>query len=134
MADVDHALMQARAAAFNEFKDQLAAFTASSLRNSYIYGHEIISVYVRKSQRYVKRGYVVDVFDIASINIAEEHQNNGLGTLVIDHIHHHHDREATMVESILNDQLYDRLINQGWTYMPNTHPRCVIKFKRTLDG
>lgn len=131
MVNADH---KARAAAFEEFKDQLAAFAASSLRNSYIYGHEIISVYVRKSQRYVARDCLVDVFDIASINIAEEHQNAGLGTKVIDHIHCHHDRAATMVESILNDQLYDRLIRQGWTYMQNTYPRCVIKYKRTLDA
>jgi len=112
----------------DEFISGFDDFLSSKQRNAWIYGGHVISVYVRKGYHYIN-GSLINTLDIGTIDVDEEYQNRGIGTYVINYLHKQNPFPCTFIESILNTQLHERLLRQGWQEVPNAIPPCVFKFK-----
>lgn len=112
--------------AFASFVSELDTFMAGKYPNLWIFGDDIISVYTRKGHHAIS-GAIVECLDIATITIGEQFRNRGLGMRVINHMHKVNPYRFTYVESILNDNLYDRLIRNGWRDVPGSNPKSVFK-------
>lgn len=114
--------------AFADFRHDLDEFLAESLPNRYVYGNDIISVYVRKGHHYLD-GALTKCLDIGTIVISDHYRGNGLGIRVIDYMHQINPFRATFVESLLNNRLHDRLLSEHWRSVPNANPPSVYKYK-----
>lgn len=114
--------------AFDVFKIELQLFLDAPCRNMHVYGNNIISVYTRKGHHFVE-GSIRECLDIASISIADEYQRLGLGMKVIDYMHNINPMSYTFIESLLNEQLHERLFRQHWLPVPNSTPPSVYKVK-----
>lgn len=99
--------------AFEDFKQDLNDFLTSRVPNRYVYGNNVITVYVRKGHHLIG-GVVIKCLDCAMLVIREPYRNRGLGMRVVNHIHSINPFCCTYVESIVNNQLYDRLKRNGW--------------------
>lgn len=113
--------------AFDQFKQELATFISGKQRNGYVYGNDVITVYVRKDSTHIVKSVPFKCLDIATITIAHLYQNRGCGMRVINHIHSINPYRMTFIENILNDNLYDRLIGRGWADTESHTDRCVFK-------
>lgn len=114
--------------AFCSFKDELDQFLKGRYPNLYVYGDDIISVYTRKGFHAIQ-GAPIECLDVATIVIAEQYRNRGLGMKVIDYMHSINPFRCTYVESILNTQLYDRLKRYGWRDVEHSMPPSLFKMK-----
>lgn len=112
--------------AFADFKAELATFLTSQQRNQYVYGHEIIAVYVRKNAIHMIQGVPLPCLDIASIVIAK-YQHRGFGKRVVDYMHQINPYRITYIENILNDRFYDRLVANSWKDTGCLSDRCLFK-------
>lgn len=74
---------------------------------------ELMNVYVRKGVHLIS-GAVSCTLDIASVEVREENQQQGLWTKFIKAAHQVNPWEATYVESVLNPFLKRSLIKHGW--------------------
>jgi len=130
---LDDYMTKAANAAFESFVQSFDDFLAGSFPNLWIYGDDIISVYVRKGKRFINGGWFT-CFDIGTITINEQYQGNGIGIKVIDYLHSNHPYRATLVESILNQRLYDRLKREHWNDVQNSVPPSLFKLKPLKHG
>lgn len=130
---LDDYMIRAADTAYKAFVQSFDEFLIGKYPNIWIYGEDIISVYVRKGKRHINGGWFA-CLDIGTITISEQYQGNGIGTKVIDHIHRRHSLRATLVESILNDRLYDRLKREHWNDVKNSVPHSVFKLKPLKHG
>lgn len=119
--------------AFNAFVKELDEFLEGPFPNTYVYGEDIISVYVRKGTHCIGNT-LFDCLDIATITVKEEFRGQGLGIRVIDHMHKINPYRITFVESLLNNGLKERLIKERWEEVPNAIPPCVYKFRPLKHG
>jgi hypothetical protein len=83
-------------------------------------------VYTRKAHHAIS-GALIQSFDIGTITVSEQFRGRGLGMRVINHMHQINPFRCTYVESILNEGLYDRLIDEGWRDVPGSKPKSVFK-------
>lgn len=112
--------------AFDDFKTNIVAFLEGQLRNSYVYGDDIITVYTRKGVHNIN-GALLQCFDIGTITIASDYRSQGLGMRVINHMHAINPYRCTFVESLINDQLHQRLVRLGWKSVKDSVPPSVFK-------
>lgn len=125
MSEVEYALQ--------EFRQGLDEFLAGRFPNQYVYGEDIISVYVRKGHHAIS-GVVLECLDIASITIADPFQCQGIGFKVIDHMHKVNPFRVTYIESILTDRFHERLLAENWIDQTSWCVRNVYKFKPLKNG
>lgn len=101
-------------------------FMNSKTKNLWIESDNgVIRCYVRKAFHRIDNE-LKNTLDIANIDVAKEYQNRGIGSAVINKLHELNPFTITYVESILNPDLYKRLISQGWIDT-NTDPPCLYK-------
>jgi hypothetical protein len=119
--------------AFVDFKRELDVFLAGRLPNGYVYGNDVISVYTRKGTHMIN-GALFKCLDVGTIVVAEQYRNRGVGMKVIDYMHKINPFRCTYVESIQNEQLYDRLKRYGWSDVDHSVPPCVFKLTPLTKG
>lgn len=122
----EHSIVKEIDDAFVEFVQELDQFIAGRLPNGYVYGNDVISVYTRKGTHFIN-GAMFKTLDIATIVIAEPYRNRGLGMRVINHMHKINPFRCTVVESIQNEHLYDRLKRYDWADVERSVPPSVFK-------
>lgn len=110
------------------FKQELTDFLDGRLPNLYVHGNDVVSVYTRKGVHCVN-GELANCLDIASISVSENMRNRGVGTSVINHMHRVNPYPITFVESLLNAELYARLLADGWKDVEGSNPPSVYKAK-----
>lgn len=95
---------------------------ADRMPNRYIADDDaIMDVYVRKGIHYIN-GTMCHTLDIASINVVSAHRGCGHGSEFIQRAHALNWGDGTLVESILNDRLYQHLIAKGWVLVEQSNP------------
>lgn len=105
----------------------IARFLTEGVRNRYVsdeYG--MCQVYARKARRNVN-GKMAFTLDIANISVDGGLRGNGIGMRVINKMHEMNPYQITFIESLLNEQLHQRLINDGWLPVDGAYPPCVYK-------
>lgn len=85
-----------------------------------------VQIYCRKAMHFID-DQRESCLDIANIRIDDAFQNQGIGTTIINRIHELNPYGVTLIESILNKALYDRLKKQGWIDIPDSLPPSVYK-------
>lgn len=107
-------------------ENKLAEFISESTRdigcNKWIYGDHI-KAYVRKGHRMLYGRNILTTLDIASIEVDENKQNQGLFTAFLNKAHELNPWDATYVECVLNPNLAAFLIKNGWI-ASKTDPDC----------
>lgn len=104
-----------------------ARFLTEGVRNRYISDEfGICQVYARKARRMVN-GHMSFTLDIANISVDGGLRGNGIGMRVINKMHEMNPYQITYIESLLNEQLHQRLLNDGWLPDEGTYPPCVYK-------
>ena len=96
----------------NNIITQLLNFYKGNSRNQWIF-NEYLKMYVRKSQRYFN-SQILPFIDIASIEIGESYQGQGLFPMILDKILQFFESENIFVESILNPKLEKILKDKGF--------------------
>lgn len=92
-----------------------------------------VSLFVRKAVRaYLlsehDKPVLLHSLDIASIQILEEMQSQGIGSAVIREIHALNPFEATYIESVNEHRLTDHLERNGWSIVSgDRRSPCFIK-------
>lgn len=114
--------------AFEDFKVGLHEFFKQPLPNLYVYGDDIITVYMRKGIHLIDKS-LTNCLDIGTITIADRYRGQGLGMRVIDYMHSVNPYPATYVESLLNSGLHQRLLDERWLPVPRSTPPSVYKYK-----
>jgi hypothetical protein len=89
---------------------ELECFLKSSLRNKWLYFDEG-AVYVRKSQRCIE-GSIYSCLDLATIEIEESLQRQGLFKLILTIFHKNNPFPMLLIENVINPHLYGYLIKQ----------------------
>lgn len=100
---------------YTEIFDEIDKFLSSNLRNTYV-NDKNISIYVRKSKRFIDGNYY-DFFDIANISIEEEYQNKHVFTDFIEKFISKYPFNI-YVESILNPAVTTVLNKFGFKLLP----------------
>ena len=77
-------------------------------------GDDFMKVYVRRANHIVSPKKSMATLDIASIDVAEEKQNQGLCTKFLKDAHEINPWEATYVECVHNPLLASMLMRRGW--------------------
>jgi hypothetical protein len=75
---------------------------------------ENMKVYVRKGRRSVYPGQMSITLDIATVEVDEDKQGQGLWTTFLEKAHELNPWEATYIENVLNPVLAESLIRHGW--------------------
>lgn len=102
-------------------------FLNGSVRNQYVSDpHGICVVYIRKGLHYIN-GATMRTFDIANISVESGLRGSGIGISAINKMHEMNPFQATFVESLLNEGLHQRLLNDGWNEVEGSIPPCVYK-------
>ena len=101
----------------------------SGARNQWLVS-DTIKVYLRKGHHPIG-DKIAKTLDIANIELEERGQ--GTGTALINWLHEQNPFEATYIESILNNRLYDHLKRLDWLDVPRSNPPSVYKVKPTKE-
>lgn len=79
-----------------------------------------MKVYVRKGRHAISPGKIATTLDIASVEVDEEYQRQGVWSDFIQKAHELNPWEATYVECVHNPHLAESLLRHGW--MPVSQP------------
>ena len=109
--------------------EQLADFIKESeetyTRNLWL-GDDKMKVYVRKGRHILGFGKLVWTLDIASVEVDEDKQGQGLWTDFLDKAHEMNPWEATHVECVHNPILAASLLRHGWMPVPGAYPESFF--------
>lgn len=109
------------------FAVDLTRFLTEGVRNRYVADEfEVCSVYTRKARHNIN-GRMAFTLDIANISVDGGLRGNGIGMDVINKIHVMNPYQVTYIESLLNEGLHQRLLNEGWLPVEGTYPPCLYK-------
>ena len=109
------------------FSTDLTKFLTEGVRNRYLSGEfGVCNVYSRRT-RHLINGKVMFTLDVANISIDGGLRGNGIGMGIINKMHEMNPYQATYIESLLNEGLHQRLLNEGWIPVKDTYPPCVYK-------
>lgn len=100
-------------------------FLNGDLYNVYLTSGRSMRVYVRKSARVID-GKCTECFDVANINVSPTMRGKGLGIGCIMQMHEASPYPVTVVESILNEDLYNALKRRGWEDIPRSDPPSLM--------
>lgn len=113
------------------FSTDLTRFLTEGIRNRYVMDEfGVCSVYARKARRMIN-GKMTSTLDIANISVDGGLRGNGIGIAVIEKMHELNPYQATYVESLLNENLHQRLLRDGWETVTDAYPPCVFKSTST---
>ena len=102
-------------------------FLTEPVRNRYVADElGVCTVYTRKGIHYIN-GHMTRTLDVANISVEGGLRGNGIGMSVINNMHAANPYQATYVESLLNEGLHQRLLNEGWMPVKDAYPPCVYK-------
>lgn len=91
-----------------------------------------IRAYLRKSQRLLD-GVARQCLDIASVEIADEYQQQGLFTAFVLQAHELHMWEATYIEHAYNSIIAHWCRKRGWKCDPGSDPLSFYLLKETAQ-
>ena len=100
-------------------------FLSSDQYNTYLRSGQSMRVYVRKSNRLID-GKITECFDVANINVSPTMRGKGIGIGCIMQMHEASPYPVTVVESILNEDLYAALKRRGWEDIPRSDPPSLM--------
>lgn len=106
-----------------ELIEELHLFIESSKKTKFgasrWIGDDQMKVYVRKSKRQLK-DQLVDCFDVASIEVYPQFQNQGLGGTFLKIAHEANPYFATYIENVMDENLMNHLQKNGWMRTPDS--------------
>lgn len=102
-------------------------FLTEPVRNRYVSDDlGVCMVYARKGIHCIN-GHMTRTLDVANISVEGGMRGNGIGMSVINSMHAANPYQATYVESLLNEGLHQRLLDDGWLPVAESHPPSVFK-------
>lgn len=102
-------------------------FLTEPVRNRYVSDElGVCMVYARKGIHYIN-GHMTRTLDVANISVEGGMRGNGIGMSVINSMHAANPYQATYVESLLNEGLHQRLLDDGWLPVAESYPPSVFK-------
>lgn len=94
-------------------------------------GDDTMKVYVRKGRHMVYPGKLSTTLDIASVEVDEDKQGQGVFSDFLDKAHEMNPWDATYIENVLNPVLATSLIRHGWLPVPGAYPESFFMPKDT---
>lgn len=109
---------------------EMAKFLASGEKANWIYG-EHTHFFVRKSLRFIREDNfkLEECFDLANINVDEEHQGKGIFSWVLEQLVTEFPDMNIYIESIQNPAVEHICRKHGFVEI-NSHPECKNMVKR----
>jgi len=114
--------------------EQLADFIKES-EDKHVYnlwlGDDNMKVYVRKGRHMIYPGKLSTTLDIASVEVDEDKQRQGIWSDFLDKAHEMNPWDATYVENVHNPIIQVSLIKHGWLPVPGVWPESFFMPKDT---
>lgn len=101
-------------------------FIISQTRNEWLDDGKV-KIYIRKSKRFIN-STVVDVLDLATIEIKRNLQKKGLFKEIINYLHQVNPFDWLMIENAHNPIVSNYCIKREFVEIPN-YPICYFLFK-----
>jgi len=115
----------------NAISASLTSFLSSPINSVWLHDdNKIFQVYVRKSRRLIGYSIMHPVFDVSNVNVAREHQQQGLfksWLKTAELIAKQHGFVGVYVESILNPHLVAFLLREGYVVVGDLLPPNMYK-------
>lgn len=99
------------------------------LNNEWLYGSDL-SVYVRKSNRYIERKRCV-ALDVANINVPPKQRGKGIFTSFLLSAELINPFEITFIENVLESEFEPFFIRNNYVLVDGSNPHCF--YKRTKN-
>ena len=103
---------------------EMVKFLSSSKRAAWIYG-DYMHIFVRKSKRFIRHETTIleNCFDLANINVEEEHQGKGIFSDVLVQFVHEFPHLNIYIESIINPSIEHICRKHGFVEI-NSNSEC----------